>query len=181
MQHVNFKIFVRNRVAPRFEDAIPVFHRWIQTQAVPELLVDVADYSHVPAGPGVVLVGYEADYALDNARNQPGLLYNRRARSEAPPAETLRQAYEAARSAAELLAAEPEFASKLEFDYDTIELTFNDRLLHPNSDAGWSEVEGDVHSFFDEVYGAGGYTLTRATDPRERLRVTVRRQAIRSN
>lgn len=175
MQHVNFKIFVRDGVAPRFEDAIPVFHRWIQTHAVPELLVDVADYSHVPAGPGVVLVGHEADYALDNARNRPGLLYNRRARSEAEPAATLRQAYDAARAAAERLAAEPEFASKLDFDYDELELTFNDRLLHPNNAAGWTEVEGDVTAFFDGVYGAGGYALTRATDPRERLRVNASR------
>ena len=32
---------------------IPIYHRWIQQHALADdLLIDVADYSHVPAGPG---------------------------------------------------------------------------------------------------------------------------------
>jgi hypothetical protein len=34
------------------EAVIPVFHRWIQEQIFDELLLDVANYSHVPDGPG---------------------------------------------------------------------------------------------------------------------------------
>ena len=61
---------------------IPVFHRWIREQAMPELLIDVADYSHVPAGPGVMVIGHEANYSVDNRENRLGLLYNRRAALE---------------------------------------------------------------------------------------------------
>lgn len=33
-------------------DVVPVFHRWLQDQRLPgELLIDVADYSHVTGGP----------------------------------------------------------------------------------------------------------------------------------
>jgi len=55
--------------APRppvlLERAIPVFHRWIQERSLDELMVDVADYTHVPDGPGVVLVCHDAIYSLD--------------------------------------------------------------------------------------------------------------------
>ena len=47
------------------EEFIPVFHDWIQTQQLAELLIDVADYRHVPHGPGVVLVAHDAHYAMD--------------------------------------------------------------------------------------------------------------------
>ena len=43
---------------------IPVYHRWIQHSALQGLLIDVADYSHVPAGPGVMLIAHEGNYAL---------------------------------------------------------------------------------------------------------------------
>ena len=89
MEHVNIKIFAADSPSVRFADAIPVFHRWIQSRDLPELLIDVADYSHVPAGPGVVLIGLEANYALDNAHNRPGLLYVRKATDGAPASESL--------------------------------------------------------------------------------------------
>ena len=89
--------------------AIPVFHRWIQEQALPGLLVDVADYRHVPEGPGVVLVAHEAIYGLDLGGGRLGLLYNRRTRLDAAPAEALPQAFRAALEACRKLEQEPEF------------------------------------------------------------------------
>ena len=58
VQHVNVKIFAEDP-AIELDGAIPVFHRWIQRNVCEELLIDVADYRHVPAGPGVLLVGHD--------------------------------------------------------------------------------------------------------------------------
>ncbi len=44
--------------------AIDVFHRFIQRGMVEGLLIDVADYQHVPQGPGVLLVGHDIDYGV---------------------------------------------------------------------------------------------------------------------
>lgn len=173
MQNVNIKIFVAGGSTPRFADAIPVFHRWIQSRDLPEMLIDVADYSHVPEGPGVVLIGHEANYALDNARNRPGLLYSRKAATDAPPNESLKKAYDAALSASLRLESEPEFQGKLHFDPTSLEITLNDRLLYPNTDAGWSSVEPALTAFLDGLYGAGSYSLTRSSDARERLSAVV--------
>ena len=52
IQHVRVKVFASRAVS--IDDAIPVFHRWIQERVHPEMLIDVADYRHVPDGPGVM-------------------------------------------------------------------------------------------------------------------------------
>ena len=74
LQHLNVKIFT-SRNAFDLAEAIPVFQRWIQDSVCEELLIDVADYRHVPGGPGVLLAAHEAHYSLDTG----GLLYNRKA------------------------------------------------------------------------------------------------------
>lgn len=174
MEHVNIKIFATGDSSNvRFADAIPVFHRWIQSRDLPELLIDVADYSHVPAGPGVLLVGHEANYALDNERNRPGLLYSRKAADGATAEKSLQRAYDSALSASRRLEAEPEFQGKLKFDTGELEITLSDRGLYPNTEEGWKSVEPAVTAFLDGLYGAGAYNLTRPTDPRERLSVHV--------
>jgi hypothetical protein len=181
MEHLNIKLFVApDNPNVRFADAIPVFHRWIQSRKLPELLIDVADYSHVPAGPGVLLIGHEANYALDNARNRPGLLYSRKTSDCAAPGDSLRRSYDSALSASLRLEAEPEFKGKLKFDMGELEITLNDRILYPNTDDGWKSVEPAMTAFLDGLYGAGAYSVKRGTDPRERLSVLVTGGASRS-
>ncbi len=175
MQHVNIKIFAKTASGFDVADAIPVFHRWIQKRDLPELLIDVADYAHVPEGPGVLLIAHEANYSLDYARNQLGLLYNRKAAGSGNAQEHLQQAYNAAVNACRKLEQEPEFQGKLHFDADHLEIVFNDRLLHPNTDESWDLVRPEAARFFDGVFGAGQYVLERRGEPRERLRATVRK------
>ncbi len=171
MQHINIKIFAGESTGFRMADAIPVFHRWIQDGVLPELLIDVADYAHVPAGPGVVLIAHEANYSLDNARNRLGLLYNRKLAGDHGG---LRQAFESALDACRRLEEEPEFQGRLKFNPGRIELTLNDRLLHPNTEAGWQTIQPETTQFFDERLGVGKYTARRvSSDPRERLTVAV--------
>jgi hypothetical protein len=172
MQHVNIKIFAKRPID--VSAAIPVFHRWIQERSVPEILIDVADYSHVPEGPGVLLIAHEANYSLDCSRNQLGLLYNRKVVGEGNAQDSLRQAYDAALNACRQLENEPEFKGSLQFDPNHLELVLNDRLLHPNDDESWRAIEPEAKRFFDGVFGAGKYSLECAGEPRERLRATVR-------
>jgi hypothetical protein len=176
MQHVNIKIFAKSGQDINPADAIPVFHRWIQKRELPELLIDVADYAHVPEGPGVLLIAHEANYSLDYARGHFGLLYNRKAKADASAQDQLRQAYDSALAACHLLELEAEFGGNLEFDPAHLELTLNDQLLHPNTDEGWQEVAPEVQRFFDSLFGAGRYSVERGGEPRERLRATIRMQ-----
>lgn len=169
--HINVKIFALEPAPRDLAGAIPVFHRWIQQSAAPELLIDVADYRHVPAGPGVILVGFEANYSLDLTENRLGLLYNRKKPMAGSLDEKLRQAYEAAWAACRRLEQEPEFHGKLHFDPNSCEVIFNDRLLAPNSPETFERLRPGLEEFFAGLWGRGRFTLERVGEPRERLRL----------
>lgn len=171
VQHINVKIFARPPAAIDLAAAIPVFHRWIQDSVVTELLIDVADYRHVPAGPGVILVGFEANYSLDMTGNRLGLLYNRKKADPGSTQEKLRQAWDAAVAACRRLEREPEFAGRLQFDLDECELIFNDRLLTPNTEETFRALTPELDVFFASVWGGGNFAFEHVGEPRERLRV----------
>lgn len=108
------KFFFTNS-SRQLTEFIPVFHNWIQRQALPgHLLIDVHDYSHVHRGPGILLVAHEANVSVDEAEGRRGLVYVRK-----QPA-TLPEIIEHARQTAELL-GEP-------YDAGQFEVFVNDRL-----------------------------------------------------
>ena len=175
IQHINVKLFALPPAPEHVLDAaIPVFHRWIQNAACPELLIDVADYRHVPDGPGVILIGHEANYSLDGEAGRLGLLYNRKTRCEGSFEQRLRLSYQRALQAAQLLEREPEFARVLKFDPACLEVVVNDRLLAPNTEQTWRLLKPHVQSVFREMLGERALALDWiSSDPRERFRVRV--------
>lgn len=174
MQHFRVKFFARP-TPPDFNLglAIPVFHRWIQQNKVPGTLIDVADYQHVPAGPGILLVSHDAYYGLDQSKHRLGLLYTRRTAMDGSIEDRIRQAVEAALQACDLLEREPEFAGKLNFDRDSFELSVNDRLLAPNNDETYRQLEQVLRPLLDRLRGVGKYSLAQVGFPRELLTIAV--------
>ncbi len=175
IRHVNVKVFPRD-AAESLLAAVPVvFHRWIRESVCEELLIDVADYRHVPAGPGVVLVGHEANYSLDNGGGRLGLLYNRKAPIEGSAEENVAQALGAALKACRRLETEPEFQGSLQFGpAHELEITVNDRALAPNTDEAFESLKPAIESALAATYGGVEFNLERLGDARERLRIAVR-------
>lgn len=169
LQHVNVKIFARPGAAAPWHDLPPVFHRWIQQEAMPELLIDVADYAHVPAGPGVMLIGHEAFYSLDNRANRLGFLYNRRTAVEGSSEEKVRQAWESAQFGARRLASDLQGA--VEFDENDVEVFVNDRLLAPNTQESFDALAPVLRNVFGEQVSLEW----DGSDARGLFRVRVRR------
>lgn len=63
------RLAVRFPLRTRIEDlgsAITVLHRCIQRGWLEGQLIDIHDYSHVPTGPGVMLIGHDVDYSLEH-------------------------------------------------------------------------------------------------------------------
>lgn len=137
---LDVKVLAREAAAADPEEFIPVFHRWITERALPELLIDVADYSHVHQGPGVLLVGHDAIYAWDLSRGEPGLLYSRRRETspELAGIGTLERRIESlltcAFRACDLIEAEPGLEGRISFDRRRLELRVNDRLVPQDDD-----------------------------------------------
>lgn len=148
------KIFAaRDSIKP--EQAVPVFHRWIQNQSVEgHLLIDVAEYAHVPAGPGTVLVSSEANFHVDCEGNRLGLTYWRKLPLQGSFSQRLRAAIGQALNAAAQLEKEPELAGLI-FRGDEISIRLNDRLRTPATEetiaAAQPEVEATAKSLFGKV------------------------------
>jgi hypothetical protein len=167
LQHVNVKLLVQNPKDVDLEPLIQVFQNWIQDQANGELLLDVADYRHVDAGPGVVLIGHEGNYSVDNTDNRLGVRYNRKAALDGTNQDRLEQAARAALTACRRLEAEPRMNGKLRFSGNEIEIFINDRLLAPNSDATREAVASDLRALSQKLFRGGEYSISYDHDPRK--------------
>jgi hypothetical protein len=154
-------------------DAVPVFHRWIREHLVEnELLIDVADYKHVVDGPGVLLVGHEADYGLEVVDGRLGLLYTRKRDVGDSLTGAFQTLFAQSLSAARRLESEPEL-SGLRIHTDAADVAILDRLAFENSDDGVNAIGPALDKVLAGVY-AGGATAQRVeNDPRQPLTVRV--------
>jgi len=166
LQHVNVKLLVQNPNEADLEPLIPVFHSWIENQNGDELLIDVADYTHVPAGPGVVLIGHEGNYSVDDTGNRLGVRYNRKAVLDGSNQDCLTQAARAALNACRRLEAEPRLGGKFRFNGQDIEIFINDRLVAPNNAATRETFDEDFHLFSRKLFRGKEYSISYGTDPR---------------
>lgn len=142
LHRIQAKLFLENPEELDMEALIPVFHSWIQEQAFEELLIDVANYAHVPDGPGVMLIAHEADYGIDLTYGRPGLIYTRKRDVPEETAEAIGLALGQVLQAADRLEDETD----LTFDRNEIEVTFLDRLQIPNEAASLDLVRESLDS-----------------------------------
>jgi hypothetical protein len=173
VQHINIKFYLENPEAVHLADYAAIFNTWIQNQRLEELLIDVADYLHVHNGPGIMLIGHEADYSLDHRAGRLGLLYNRKEQLKGTTQEKLAQAVQAALTAAQILEKE----NGLKFNTQEVQVIINDRLLVPNTVETFELLEPDLKAFFEMLYNGAGYTLTHQADPRERFTFNVKAES----
>ena len=150
---------------------IPVYHRWIQQDALEDLLIDVADYSHVPAGPGVMLIAHEGNYALDETSHDRGVLYYSKRELTGELQQRLAEVARKALTAAELMRSDSELEGALKIPGNRLQFFANDRLAAPNTDAAYEQIEPSLRVFLDRLYAGAPYTLRREADPKERLSV----------
>jgi hypothetical protein len=156
------------------EAFVPIFHEWIRDQVLDLVLLDVADYAHAPDSPGIMLVSYETNFALDRADGRFGLLAQRRTPVEGGGGEAIATTLRHALQVAALLEQDPRITGKLAFDPSTVRVEANDRLLAPNSDEGYAAFEPLVQEAVTRVYGEAATKVERvANDPRDRLSVDV--------
>jgi len=172
LQHLNAKLFV-DASDDALELLVPVFHRWIQQKPLEEMLLDVADYRHVFHGPGVMLIGHEANYSLDNTDGRLGLLYNRKTPLEGTNQDRSKQAVRAALLALQRLQAEPGIGNKIRFGGRHIQLFVNDRLLAPNVPESRAAFEPELKAFGAALFAGSSYTASYEEDPRRRFGVTL--------
>jgi len=173
-RRIAIKLFTTAPEAPvELHPFIGLFHRFIQEGTLPGLLLDVADYAHVPDGPGVILIGHDVDYGIDLAGGRAGLLTTRK-RAEGVGVEelfreTLGRALQAVRAIED--AADP--AIDLRFATDALEIVFPDRLAAPNRDDAYELAVKALGPVARPILGEG-IAFERAGDGDPRGMLTIR-------
>ena len=172
MEPTKFQVKVYTKSGEiELEKLVPVFHEWIREKKIPdELLIDVADYAHVPQGPGVVLIGHQSDYYLDVADDRPGLLYSRKRGFDGAFEAGIDDAFRRALRACELL--EQETGLGFEFATDEVLFRVQDRLHAPNEDATYDAYRPALEQTTSALFGSSA-SFERLGGPREPFAVRI--------
>lgn len=152
---------------------IGLFHRFIQQGTLEGLLIDVADYAHVPNGPGVLLIGHDVDYAMDLTGGRAGLMVTSKRQGDTPLARVLEQTLRRALIAVREVGQDESTA--LRFDVGAFELRFIDSLGTPNDAQGFAAVRAEIEPVLAEFLGRESFTVEpiQPGDLRRALAISV--------
>lgn len=149
-ERVQVKLFAEPS-APPAAQVIPVFHGWITHKKIDnELLIDVADYSHVHDGPGVILIGHGGDYYYDEHEGRRGILFSRKRALEGDLRARLSDALRRALYAAQLLQSE----LRVGFGTDELLVRVPDRLHAPSTDESFAELVAVIREVVAQIFGS---------------------------
>ncbi len=157
---------------------VPIFHDWIREGVLDLVMLDVADYAHAPDSPGIMLVCHEVSFSLDRTDGRFGLLAQRRIPIEGTPADAIAATISHVLEVGVRLERDPRVAGRLKLEPSTLRIEANDRLLAPNSEAGYEQFAPFVREGVLAAYGGGEPAVGRIeNDPRDRLSVAVKLDA----
>lgn len=166
LTRIGAKLYATNPEVIDLSAYVPLFHGWIQGRSLDGVPIDVADYAHVPDGPGVMLISHEADRALDLGEGRPGVLYQRKRDLEGSLEERFARVLAAADATADAIEADPQ-AAGVRFDRDEIQVRINDRRSASNDDATLAAVRPALEAALASVRPGRRATITRSPeDPR---------------
>jgi hypothetical protein len=172
LQKLNVKIFVEQPNDIPLSDFIDVFHGWIQ--ATDGIYHDVADYSHMQAGPGIVLVAREANMSIDETGGRRGLLHSQKVPMTGTNQEKLCAVFRIALENCRRLMDAPALRGKLSFRFDQADITVNDRLSAPNTKKTYELLKPDLEAVAGRIFNNGGFALRQNKDSRKRFSVVLR-------
>jgi len=160
-QRLQIKLYTKNNSTLPKDVLIDRFHSWIQNDLLEEIPIDVADYSHVSDGPGILLITHEADYAFDEVGGA-GLRYVRKKQVPDTLEHAIVQGLEQVFNAARRL--EQDTVGTVSFDFSCVEITILDRRLYPNSSATTDSVQPTVAQLFSSVFKTEGIESSRVSE-----------------
>ena len=175
LQKIEIKFFAVEREPVPLTAFIDLFHGWIQ--ASDGVYHDVADYSHMHQGPGIVLVAPDFYVSVDETGGRRGFLFSQKAALDGTNQERLARVFQSAVENCRRLQAEPIVQGKMEFRFDEFEITLNDRLLAPNGDESFQALKSEIDRFVGGLYGGVPVSLQQESDARRRVRLRIQAMA----
>ncbi len=173
-QRVGVKVFVEDQKAFDRARMIDVFHRWIQEDRVPGTLIDVHDYTHVPEGPGVLLIAHEWHLRTDEAGGRIGLEYELKRGGSGSLAERMLAAISSVLEAGAALEQDTAGDDPVRFSAREMTFRFTDRLAVPATESAFDEVTTELVRVLADFYGGAPIELQRVGHARGPLTIHMR-------
>ena len=166
---LGIKFFAAHGHRVDLSELIPIFHEWIQKQVINDhLLIDVHNYSHIHEGPGILLVAHQGNFSVDLAGDRMGFVYYRK-----QPVRSIADILKPAVQGCHILSGDPRMHNRLNFSTDEVVIFSNDRLLAPNNEEVFSQLQLQFSAALKEVVGKSFKLCRINDDPKERLTISA--------
>jgi hypothetical protein len=153
-QRYAFKLFAEPAANVPSHDLVLFFHRVIQDRLLDETTVDVTDYSHVPNGPGVMLICHEAHYSMDRGEGLLGLKCATKRGATGDARARLRRVIGKTLRAAAALEKHEILGGRLRFDTKSALFSIEDRLVAPPTDESFAAIAPALGEQIQALWGA---------------------------
>lgn len=171
LQKIDVKLAVDVSSDFNFDVLLRIFGDWRLEEG--EELIDLADYLHVPNGPGCLLVSHLWHLGIDRESGRPGVLLSSRAGLDGSVGDRVKQAVKRALVKAERLLGQDGVKGQVSARPGAIDVVINDRLRAPNTSESDAAFRPALESVLDSLYGASAYSIHRDEDPARRLSYRV--------
>ncbi len=165
LQRIDVKLLLDCPPDPDLDQFLVIFDRWRKADDHPADWVDLADYAHMPGGPGILIAGKRDTFSVNLNPPGPGLLTSVRRGLEGSLEDRFREALRRAREFNSAVMAEPEFPAEFSVREGAWEIYVNDRLGFPNTDP----TDRLVRPALAAALGIAPELLTRDLNSRSRL------------
>jgi len=171
LQKIAVKFFTEAPDRPPLTHFIEVFHGWIQ--ASDGIYHDVADYSHMHAGPGIVLVAADANLSIDESENRRGLLFCQKKLLSGSNYEKWVAVLRAALENCRRLEQEKSLTPPIRFLGNEVLVMINDRLEAPNREHVFKDTQAEIEAVARRLFGGAPVAFKRDGQARKRFNVTI--------
>ena len=173
LQKFGIKLYLNTNGIYKSKDFIPVFHNWIQENVISNhLLIDVADYSHIPDGPGIMLIAHEGHFSLDHEKYKPGIMYMRQRNLMGNFKERFMMVFSIVIQAANRL-TKNNINKEIDFLSDSFRFIANDRRVANNTSENQSIYKDAVQTALEEMYPKSIWEYKDVSNENERLAFTA--------
>jgi len=153
---------------------IDIFHEWIRYKKLGGILIDVADYRHVPDGPGLMLITHEINFAMDHTADGFGLFAQRKLGQGDNHIARIIELVQSTAAFGALLESDQRVAGKLSLEGGLFHYMSNDRLLAPNTAESFAALQPDLAAAAALIYPGHNISVRRLeNDPRDRLTAII--------
>jgi len=173
LQRIDVKLLAEAPANLPLDPFLAIFGRWRREEDESDW-IDLADYAHMVQGAGIMLIGKQGSFSVNEDAPGIGLLYSGRKDFQGPSQKRVAEAFRRCLRLTKPLLSEPEYPKELRPLPGAWEIFINDRLNFPNNDETDKLLRGPIKAAMDALFGAGAYSMERDNDPQRRYAFSVR-------